>query len=273
MAVQRLRQPPPPSLDHLISAQRQYLESLAVPLPSPSTREQPRQILDASQAPEAGDDLLDWEDQGSVDSRFSDTVGDSVLTSDRKSKRLLPLEVLRSRYPEAGQANEVQDRVLGASLNHLALQDFGKAQLLLRAFEGSFAAHNFANNRHRTQRGRSFVSMPTEGVPSFAGCAIRGTVVSYKPLTSVPVVKGAFPGASLVAALDKVFSPAPRFMSLSMSVFESLERQLALAIESTAKIDSFSFTDGLAASLGEYSLEEADPFMILTRIHCRLLLC
>ena len=160
---------------------------------------------------------------------------------------------------------------MSASLNRLALQDFGKAQLLLRASEGSIAARAFAENRHRTQRGHSFVSMPTEGVPSFAGCAIRGTVVSYKPSTSVPVVKGAFPGASLVAASDKVFLSVPRSMSLPTPVFETLERQLAFAIESAAKIDSF--TNGLAASLGESSLEEADPFMILARIHGRLSLC
>ena len=214
--------------------------------------------MDASQAPEAGDESLDWEDQGSVDSRFSDTEGDSVLTSDRKSKRLLPLEVLRSLCPEAVQANEVQDRVLSASLNRLALQDSGKAQLFLLPSEGSLAARTFAEKRHQSLRGSSSGSLLTKGVPSFPGCARRGTVAVYKPSTFVPFVKDAFPGASLVVASDKVFSSASKPMSLSPSTFEALERQLAFAIESVSKIDSF--TDGLAASLGESSLEEADPF-------------
>ena len=92
--------------------------------------------------------------------------------------------------------------------HRLALQDLEKERLFLRASDGSFAARVFAENRLRTQRGRLPVSMPEEGVPSFAGCDKRGLAIIYKPEYSkfVPVAKDAFPGVSLVATSDKAFA-------------------------------------------------------------------
>ena len=65
----------------------------------------------------------------------------------------------------------------------------------------------------------------------------------------MPVVRDSFPGVYRVATSDKVFSLPLPLRTWSVSY---------LAIESASKFDFF--TDCLAASLGESSLEEAYPF-------------
>ena len=89
--------------------------------------------------------------------------------------------------------------------------------MLLLASDGSIAARVFAENRHRSRRGHFPVSMPEEGVLSFAGCVKRGVAITYRPdyLSLVPVAKDAFLGVSLVSTLDKVFMQVPKRMTQS----------------------------------------------------------
>jgi hypothetical protein len=207
------------------------------------------------------EDRSDGNDDHSVDSLVgSDAAGDSNLQKEKKSVRLKPLVVLQSLCPDAVSEVEESNRVLSATLKSLALKDFDAERILLLPSAGYKDARTFAETLHRTDRHRKPIPMPEVGVPSFPGCTKRGHTSLYQPdgSRSVPLARGHLPRISIVDTADKVFSQVQVPMTVSSKALDRLEKQLSFGIESAAKADSF--LDRLANSLGESSLEEADPF-------------
>ena len=261
--VQRLRQPvpAPPLPVPLNAAQLEYLRSLSAQ-PSASTSCGQSRPDAVDEVEESGDeDFSEWNDDRSVDSLVgSDAEDDFNLLKEKKSLRLKPLVVLQSLCPDAVSEVEESNRVMSSTLKSLALKDFEAERILLLPSAGSKEARSFAEILHRTDRHRKPIPMPEVGVPSFPGCTKRGNTSVYQPdsLKSVPLAKVNLPRISLVDTADKVFNQSPGPITVSSKAYDRLEKQLSFGIESAAKADSF--LGGLANSLGESSLEEADPF-------------